>query len=221
MDDKHFISIRDASKITGIGLATLRKMADDQTIRSYKTFSGQRKFHKESLEQMCSENSSGQQIIDTSTKQNFIYARVSSKKQLDDLQRQITFLQIGRPEFASYTVISDIASGINFQRKGLLTILDSCIQGTVGNVVIAHRDRLCRFGYELIEQLITRSGGTITVMDKTNRVSTSEEELASDLLSIVHIYSCRQMGKRKYSRKPSNEVHQDETEIDKTTDTQN
>jgi putative resolvase len=218
MDDKHFISIRDASKITGIGLATLRKMADDQKIRSYKTFSGQRKFHKESLEQMCTENDSRQHVPDTSTKQNFIYARVSSKKQLEDLQRQITFLQTARPDFAGYTVISDIASGINFQRKGLLTLLDSCIQGTVGNVVIAHRDRLCRFGFELIEQLITRSGGVLTVMDKTNRVSTSEEELASDLLSIVHIYSCRQMGKRKYGRKPSHdEVHQNETETDEPT----
>jgi predicted site-specific integrase-resolvase len=55
-------------------------------------------------------------------------------------------------------------------------------------------------------------------MDKTNRVSTSEEELASDLLSIVHIYSCRQMGKRKYGRKPSHdEVHQNETETDEPT----
>ena len=221
MDATGFVSIRDASKITGIGPQTLRKLADDQKIRTYKTFSGQRKFHKDTLVQMCRENTSRQQNTNTSTKQNFVYARVSSKKQLDDLQRQISFLQTGRPDFADYNVISDVASGINFKRKGLLTILDSCLQRTIGNVVIAHRDRLCRFGYELLEQLIIRSGGNIIVLDQTNRVCSSEEELASDLLSIVHIYSCKQMGKRKYNRKTTNEVHQDETETDDATEEHN
>ena len=217
MDDTQFISIRDAIQITGIGVATLRKMADQKKIRCYKTFSGQRKFHKVSLVQMCKDLISDTPVTEPSTKQNFVYARVSSKKQLDDLQRQITFLQNGKPEYANYITISDVASGINFKRKGLNTILDSCLQHTIGNLVIAHRDRLCRFGYELIEQLVNRSGGNIIVLDQTDRVVTSEEELASDLLSIVHIYSCRQMGKRKYTNKRSNEVHQDKTEIDQTT----
>lgn len=217
MDDTQFISIRDAIQITGIGVATLRKMADQKKIRCYKTFSGQRKFHKDSLVQMCKDLISDSPVTETSTKQNFVYARVSSKKQLDDLQRQITFLQNGKPEYANYITISDVASGINFKRKGLNTILDSCLQHTIGNLVIAHRDRLCRFGYELIEQLVKRSGGNIVVLDQTDRVVTSEEELASDLLSIVHIYSCRQMGKRKYTSNRSNEVHQSKTEIDQAT----
>lgn len=217
MDDTQFISIRDAIQITGIGVATLRKMADQKKIRCYKTFSGQRKFHKDPLVQMCKDLISDTPVTEPSTKQNFVYARVSSKKQLDDLQRQITFLQNGKPEYANYITISDVASGINFKRKGLNTILESCLQHTIGNLVIAHRDRLCRFGYELIEQIVNRSGGNIIVLDQTDRVVTSDEELASDLLSIVHIYSCRQMGKRKYTNKRSNEVHQDKTEIDQAT----
>ena len=93
--------------------------------------------------------------------------------------------------------MSDIASGINFNRKGLQTILDSCIQGTIGEVVIAHRDRLSRFGFDLIKIIIEKAGGKITILDDENNKST-EQELAEDLLSIIHIYSCRQMGRRSY-----------------------
>ena len=84
--------------------------------------------------------------INENTKQNYIYTRVSSKKQSDDLSRQIEFIKNKRSEYSSYISISDIASGINFKRKGLSTILDASLQGTIGEIIIAHRDRLCRFG---------------------------------------------------------------------------
>ena len=131
------------------------------------------------------------------TRTNFIYTRVSSKKQMDDLSRQIIYIQSKHTQYTSYTTLSDIGSGINFKRKGLQTILDSCLQGLIGEVVIAHRDRLSRFGFELIKCFITKAGGTITVLDDDGHKST-EQELAEDLLSIVHIYSCKQMGKRSY-----------------------
>ena len=214
---KDFISLRHAAQLTGLGFTTLRKLADEETIRSYKTLSGQRKFHHESLVQMCQTVSTDRKSFGPPPKQYFLYARVSSKKQLDDLQRQITFLQGGQPEYTQYVTLSDVGSGINFKRKGLLTLLDACLQGTIGNVVIAHRDRLCRFGYELIEQFIRRAGGNIVVLGPTDRHVTSEEELAADLLSIVHIYSCRQMGKRKYRRNHDHAVSSSETEVESPT----
>ena len=110
-----------------------------------------------------------------------------------------------KPEYSSYTTISDIASGINFKRKGLQTILDSCIQGVIGEVVIAHRDRLSRFGFDLVKIIIEKAGGTITILDDEENKS-SEQELAEDLLSIIHIYSCRQMGKRNYKIKQSKSI---------------
>jgi predicted site-specific integrase-resolvase len=124
-----------------------------------------------------------------------LYARVSTKKQLDDVSRQIEFIR--RPEFFDYKLITDIASGINFKRKGLSTILDACLQNTIGDVVIAFKDRLCRFGYELIEQLVTKAGGRIIVLDKEHNKS-DEQELSDDLLSIVQVFCCRKMGKRKH-----------------------
>ena len=119
---------------------------------------------------------------------------------MDDLARQTEYLQQRRPEYASYISITDVASGINFKRKGLQTILDACLQGTIGELVVAHRDRICRFGFELIESLVQKAGGKITVLDNDGNKNT-EQELAEDLLSIVHVYSCRQMGKRSYTNR--------------------
>jgi predicted site-specific integrase-resolvase len=119
---------------------------------------------------------------------------------MDDLLRQTEYLQQRRPEYASYVSITDIASGINFKRKGLQTILDACLQGTIGELVVAHRDRLCRFGFELVESIVTKAGGKITVLDNDGNKS-GEQELAEDLLSIIHVYSCKQMGKRSYSNR--------------------
>ena len=191
-----FIPIREASKLSGLCPGTLRKLADEKKIKCYKTDSGQRKFSKLCLEKMCNSIPADSKIS-TCEKENFIYARVSSKKQLDDLNRQIEFIKNKRREYSSYTIITDIASGVNFKRKGLSTILDTSIQSSIGEVIVAHRDRLSRFGFDLIKIIIEKGGGKITVIDDERNKST-EQELAEDLLSIVHIYSCRQMGKRSY-----------------------
>ena len=77
--------------------------------------------------------------------------------------------------------------------------------------MVTHKDRLCRFGFELIRLFVEKSGGKITVLDD-ERNKSSEQELSEDLLSIIHIYSCRQMGKRSYKNKQSNEIIKDKTE---------
>lgn len=96
----------------------------------------------------------------------------------------------------NYTIITDITSGINFKRKGLSTILDSCLQNDIGEIVIAHKDRLCRFGFDLIEYMVTKAGGKITILDNTEN-KTSEQELTDDLLSIIHVFSCARRARRR------------------------
>jgi len=215
---KEYISINEAAKITGLSLQTIRKIGDKKQIQCFKTPSGHRRFNKQDLEKFCDSN-----IIDEKdskiTKVNYIYTRVSSKKQLDDLSRQTEYIQQRKSEYSSYTTISDIASGINFKRKGLQTILDSCIQGVIGEVVIAHRDRLSRFGFDLIKIIIEKAGGKITILDDEQNKS-SEQELAEDLLSIIHIYSCRQMGKRSYKIKQSKSI-ENQNEANETTENNN
>jgi|LakMenEpi03Aug12_release.lakeMendotaPanAssembly.Ray.scaffolds.fasta_scaffold256425_3 putative resolvase len=134
-------------------------------------------------------------------KQKIIYARVSSKKQEDDLIRQIEFL---KDRYPTYTIISDIGSGINFKRKGLQTILEGVIKGTIGEVVVAHRDRLCRFGFELFEILFKETGSILTVVE-TPHTKDPTIELSEDLMSIVTVFTARYYGTRKYKHKGSND----------------
>jgi putative resolvase len=193
--EKKFLTINEASYFSGIGSQTLRKMVDNKLVQSFLTPSGHRRINKESLQKLC--NPMSDVKTPEISKDNFIYTRVSSKKQSDDLSRQIEYMS--RPEYSNYHLIQDIGSGINFKRKGLQRILDSCLSGTIGEVIVAHKDRLSRFGFDLIELIITKAGGKITLLDNQCNKST-EQELAEDLLSIVNIFTCRQMGKRSYKK---------------------
>lgn len=196
---KEYVSVGEAARLSGLESQTIRKMADEASILCYRTPSGQRRINVQSIQELCSHAISPCEK-QTIQKKNFIYARVSTNKQMDDLSRQIEFLR--RPEYSDYLLVSDVASGINFKRKGLSTILEACLQGSIGEVVVAHRDRLCRFGFDLIESMVTKAGGKIVVL-QDNHNKTDEQELTEDLLSIIHVFSCRQMGKRSYINRKS------------------
>lgn len=192
------MSVRDASIFSGLDKQTIRKMVDEKTIAGYKTPTGQRKVNKESLQKMCHPNVSIEKVP-SSPKENFLYCRVSTRKQVDDLSRQVTY--ISRPEYDGFTIIKDVGSGINFKRKGLSKILDACIQRTIGTVIVTHKDRLSRFAFELIQQFVERAGGKIEVLDNSDNQKSREQELSEDLLSIIHIFNCKQMGSRSYKAK--------------------
>ena len=216
---KSHCNTSEACRITGLHPATIRKYADAKQIQCYVTPTGYRKYNRDCLEKLCSPNLPDVPI-QQNEKTNFIYSRVSSRKQMDDLLRQTEYLQQRRPEYASYVSLTDVASGINFKRKGLQTILDACLQGTIGELVVAHRDRLCRFGFELVESIVTKAGGKITVLDNDGNKN-GEQELAEDLLSIIHVYSCKQMGKRSYSNRVAKSGQdQIETQLSSENDTE-
>lgn len=197
---EELIPIRKVCKLIGLKANTIRSWADTGKIRSIRTPSGQRLFPKSQLQSIMDDVSSDKE------KENFLYCRVSSKKQLDDMERQKELLQSLYP---NYKLITDCGSGINWKRKGLRTLLEFAMQGTIGKVVVAHKDRLCRFGFDLVKFIIETNGGEIVILDKTENQS-SEQELAEDLLSIIHVYSCKQMGKRRY--KKQNNTTQSNTE---------
>lgn len=163
---------------------TLRLWAENGKIKTIKTDGGHRRY-------IYNEETNNKK-----TKLKFIYTRVSSKKQQSDLERQIKYLQKLYPE---YRIISDIGSGLNFNRKGLNKLLEAIITGTVAEVVVAHKDRLCRFGFELIENLCKYFSTTLTIVDNKNGKSQTDE-LAEDLLSIITVFTARFYGQRKYSK---------------------
>ena len=123
------------------------------------------------------------------------YCRVSSHKQKDDLERQVenvkTYMYAKGYQFE---IIADIGSGINYNKKGLNQLIDMITNSEIDKIVILYKDRLIRFGYELIENLCEKYGTTIEIID--NAEKTEEQELVEDLIQIVTVFSCRLQGKR-------------------------
>jgi putative resolvase len=93
-----------------------------------------------------------------------------------------------------FDVVTDIGSGINYNKKGLNQLIDMITNSEVEKIVILYKDRLLRFGFEIIENLCNKYGTTIEIIDNTER--TEEQELVEDLIQIVTVFSCRLQGKR-------------------------
>ena len=104
-----------------------------------------------------------------------------------------------REKFPEAEVIEDFGSGINFKRKGLQRILERLLRGDKRRIVVAHRDRLARFGSEVIRFLVEQNGGEVVVLNQS--AHSPEEELTADLLEILHIFSSRMYGCRRYRDK--------------------
>lgn len=147
------------------------------------------------------------------TKEKVIYARVSSSHQKEDLDRQIEDLKQAYP---NHRIIYDVASGLNFSRKGLQALLDGVFDRTIQEVVVAYRDRLCRFGFELFESVFKRFEVRLVVHNKSTDHSTSNPELAEDLLAVVNFFVARNNGKRSSENRKRRRVHPHDIEEDQT-----
>jgi predicted site-specific integrase-resolvase len=188
-----YVPSRKASEILGLHPNTLRKYAKAGKINFIKNEAGQRLYEVESYTKQ------------PTTARVICYCRVSSSKQQDDLLRQEQYLQ---EKFPQAEIIKDIGSGLNYKRKGLKTILQRCLQGDSIKLVLSHRDRLVRFGFELIEFIIESSGGEIVVLHSKDK--SPETELIQDLLSVLHVFSCRMHGRRSYSKVKEDSYYPDD-----------
>ena len=123
------------------------------------------------------------------------YCRISTKKQKDDLERQVDAVKsycIARGY--QFEIVEDIGSGINYDKKGLKKLISLIITNKVDKIVILYKDRLVRFGFELIENICKEFGVEIEIIDNTPK--TDEEELVEEMIQIVTVFSCRLQGKR-------------------------
>jgi len=111
-----------------------------------------------------------------------------------------------KKKYPSYIIITDIASGLNFKREGLNKIINIAIDGELEELVIAYKDRLARFGYDMIEGIIkTYSSGKITIVNDDEE-KTGEEELVEDVLAIMNVFVAKRNGLRKYKKKLKEEI---------------
>jgi predicted site-specific integrase-resolvase len=205
MDGKEkYINGKKAREIACVTSKTLRVWDSENKIRTVRTSSGQRRYNLEDIQ-----NTRGSLPAPREQKK-ICYARVSSQKQIDDLRRQEDFF---KSKFPTYDVVTDIGSGINWKRKGLQTILEQVMRRNVSEIVVAHRDRLCRFAFELLESIFSKCNVKLVVLDQENEKS-EDNELADDILSIIHVYSCRKMGRRRYKAKGDSQDKKDSTSTD-------
>jgi len=191
-----YVPLRKAVAELGLHPNTLRRYADHGIISTIRNAAGQRLFDVEAYLRRAADAS----VV--------IYARVSSAKQRDDLARQVERLRLAYPDA---TVIQDIGSGLNFKRKGLLALLERLLRGDKLKVVVAHRDRLARFGFDLIQFLVERNGGELVVLDQPIDQS-REAELTADLLAILNHFAYRMHGRRSHQSKTHSDLPNTGTE---------
>ena len=175
-----YIPGRKAAVQLGIHQNTLRRYSDEGRIQTIRTASGQRRYDVDAF------------VRESADAVVVCYCRVSSAKQREDLVRQVCFM---RERYPNAEIVSDIGGGLNFRRKGLVSILERLHRGDKLRIVVAHRDRLARFGFELIQWLAEQNGGGILVLN--NADYSPEQELTQDILAILHTFSCRLHGLRR------------------------
>lgn len=203
-DRKKFIGGKEASQKLGVHQRTLYNWEDKGLIETIRTPGGKRLYNVESFIKKAEVINLNKNLVeklddlDCEEKIKIIYARVSSHGQKEDLERQKRLLIKNYP---NHKLIEDIGSGINFNRRGFRKIVDLAIEGKVEELVVVHEDRLCRFGYDLIEDLIKDySGGVIKVMKK-EKDQEPEEELIQDVLQIMNVFVAKKNGLRRYKNK--------------------
>lgn len=189
-----YVKRKEALEILGICYKTLYKMANNKKIDTIKigenTLYNVNKYLRE-------------RNILSKERVKICYCRVSSNKQKEDLERQVKFM---KEKFPTHEIIKDIGSGLNYNRKGLQEIMEKAINGEIDEIIIAYKDRLTRFGYEMIEWLIKKySNGKIIIINKEEE-ETPIEELTKDIVSIMNVYVAKVNGLRKYKTHIKEEI---------------
>ena len=193
---------KETSELLGVHQRTLYQWDKKGLIETVRTPGGKRLYNITKFLKDRKIETEQPDIIDELDKMdrlNICYIRVSSQNQKDDLESQRKLM---REQYPKHYIIEDIGSGLNLNKRGIKKIIHMAISGKVNELVIAYRDRLTRFGYELIEELITKySKGKIIVLSEEDKIE-PEEELVKDVMSIMNVYVAKMNGLRRYKNKP-------------------
>lgn len=188
--DKVFVNVKEAKAMLNVCTRTLQNYDKEGKIEVKRTAGGRRMYN---LQKFIKDNNLEDKESIKINKKKVIYCRVSSYERKEDLERQVKFLVNIYPE---YEVITDIASGINFKRKGLQKIINYAINNILEEVVVTYKDRLCRIGYDLLDHIFSTYSNTKVII--INNVETNrEEEITKDLIEIVTVYSSKIHGIRR------------------------
>jgi len=186
------VKAHDAASYYGTSISNVRKWAREGAIPVDRTPGGHFRYVLPDPEPDVPD--------DDRWTENIVYARVSSRKQSDDLRRQATSLLAKYPGF---TLVKDIGSGINYQRPGFRSILERLFQGHVRRVVVAHQDRFSRFGFDFFQWLFERFGAVLESVEQPSAASGAD--MVADIMEVFTVFSARYYGRRKYHPQPENQ----------------
>lgn len=189
---------KDMAKKLGVTVRTLQIWDNNGILKAYRTPTNRRYYTEEQYLEYIGKSAS-------SIRKNVAYARVSTHGQKDDLKNQIDFIR----QYANAKgiildeIITDIGSGLNYNRKKWNQLLEDVMGNNVDTIFITYKDRFIRFGYDWFERLCKMYNTEIVVL---NNVETSpEKEMIDDVISVIHVFSCRLYGLRKYKSKIRND----------------
>ena len=190
-----YYSSKKVTEILGVTAQTLRNWDKEGKLKpSYVKSNGYRYYSEDSILSYTQERKTKKNL-------NVIgYARVSSKKQSDDLERQVNNLKTYLDsKYTDYEIITDIGSGINYTKPGLKKLIEKINRKEVDLIVVLYKDRLLRFGFELVEYFAELNNVKIEILDKIDK--NQDQELVEDLVQIITVFSCEIQGKRKTKTK--------------------
>ena len=186
---ERFVAIGDAAKALGVSITTLRRWEVEGRLVADRTAGRQRRYDLAKLKPEMFHAAAQE-------RKTIAYARVCSHDQKADLERQKQVLELYCAKQGwTFEVIADLGSGMNYNKKGLKRLLDEIIDGKVGRLVIAHKDRLLRFGAELVFAICEAKDVEVLIINQ-GVDTTFEEDLAKDVLEIITVFSARLYGSR-------------------------
>jgi len=179
--------------MVGRSVKSLQRWDRDGVLKASRTPTGRRFYTDADLRKVR-----GMPEVDRAT---VVYYRVSSAAQKPDLANQRRILE----EFCAARgldgaeFVEEIGGGLNFKRKRFLSIMDRVGSGEVSRLILAHKDRLARFGFDWFEHFCEINGCEILILNA--QTLSPQEEMVQDLMTIVHCFSSRLYGLRNYKKK--------------------
>lgn len=192
------LSIGQAARLLGVTVQTMRNWDKKGLLKPDEyTRGGERRYKLESLKHI-----NRNIIYNNDNLKTIAYARVSSPDQKEELARQVQVLELycAKAGF-DYEVIQDLGSGMNYYKKGLTRLLNMILEGEVRRLVLTHKDRLLRFGAELVFAICEAKNVEVVIINKGDENIRFEEELAKDVLEIITVFSARLYGSRSKKNK--------------------
>ena len=185
---------KDFAELLGVSVKTLQRWDRDGILKANRTPTDRRYYTYDQYLQFKGIKT------ENDVRDVVIYARVSTKNQKDDLQNQVEFLKqfCNAKGMIVNQCIEDFGSGLNYNRKKWNQLLDEVMENKIKTIVISSKDRFIRFGYDWFEKFCMKFNTTIMVVN--NEALSPNEELVQDIISILHVFSCRLYGLRKYKK---------------------